>query len=793
VKAVTPEYITSAPVNWGHLLDGILTDYESFPAKGVAHGLQKEAIQNGWGARKSKSGKGWSFEFRLLTTGGPRLLTMADGGTTGLTGDKNFDRAALKHGEPIPDDQRLARFESVYESGGGEGPGLFGRGKLIFNVASKQHLIYYDSRTETGEYRFGERQIQDREYRQYREVLEGKNAEDKLAEVTSGRVKPLTKTGTRIIIVDPIDEVVEAVENGDFLNAVEETWWELILRYDATVSVEVEPSPSNAAAVPSDFGGLPQKSRDGWKVYYRENIPIDDGSPYRIKHLHLIVSPPEKLPRADLLGVVLHRRGMAIGTIRLSGVPSDLQQRLFGYVDLEPKLEDALVEARQENNTHYGFAYTTRVPYRQIRQTVQANFEDFLGRLGYKKPGTSPEEQVKRLAEDAQRELNTVLNALGVPGFGGGTDAAQLTLSVENLAFPSGTNEVHRGDLVSGFNFHLGNLGRKDQKLRWSVRTAERDTGLIETLFGPEDIDVKAGSYALTPSLEINLDGRYPAPGRVACTCEVVDVDGKLKIRRTFHLYLEITRPKPKELASIQLMMAEWPHHDSSRVNYGESIKNLLYQVENRTSLPMKVRLRLRTLWAKESNTPIKEIDSRDVEVGPFQVIPIKVPAVEVTEADYQEVGRDKVNLRMHATALEDTPDWDKSEKLAEQNTAFWIEMDPDYGFFDAIEYNKEGREAPRSRAVASDAGKRWTLSINITHPAYENTADDEDRRGDYIFEEMARQTVYVLIAMGKGDVLARQADLDKDEDVFEMTPEDLFKRVGFPITDHILAAYYGR
>jgi hypothetical protein len=154
-----PAYRSSPHTNWGALLEQIRTDYESFPAKGVAHGLQKEAIQNGWGARTSKKGQGWSFEFHLLTApDGTRLLTMTDGGTVGLGGDPDFDGSQLKGSEAIPDDQRLARFESAYESGGeNEGAGLFGRGKLIFNVASKRSLIYYDTLTQAGDYRLGKR------------------------------------------------------------------------------------------------------------------------------------------------------------------------------------------------------------------------------------------------------------------------------------------------------------------------------------------------------------------------------------------------------------------------------------------------------------------------------------------------------------------------------------------------------------------------------------------------------------------------------------------------------------
>ena len=82
-----PQIITSPSVNWSSFLNQIKRDYETPPAMGIAHGLQKDAIQNGWGARKNKKGTGWSFAFQLMKIqNGIYQLTMTDHGTTGLIG-----------------------------------------------------------------------------------------------------------------------------------------------------------------------------------------------------------------------------------------------------------------------------------------------------------------------------------------------------------------------------------------------------------------------------------------------------------------------------------------------------------------------------------------------------------------------------------------------------------------------------------------------------------------------------------------------------------------------------------
>lgn len=132
---------------WGSRIDEVTRGYRQPPAMGIPHGVQKDAIQNGWGARvyaKNKGGWGMSFEM-LRDRGGTRYLAINDWGTSGLTGQV-FDGP-----EDIPDqlppEERLARFENMNFSGSNYGPGLYGRGKLIFQAASESRDVIYDSLT----------------------------------------------------------------------------------------------------------------------------------------------------------------------------------------------------------------------------------------------------------------------------------------------------------------------------------------------------------------------------------------------------------------------------------------------------------------------------------------------------------------------------------------------------------------------------------------------------------------------------------------------------------------------
>ncbi len=790
------ELTSSPPVNWSRFLDQTRRDYETPPAKGLAHGLQKEAIQNGWGARDGR--KKWSFVFSLHPAKGKslRLLTMRDVGTVGLSGDPEFDLGGLGESEPVPPEQRLARFEAMFESGGSAaGPGLFGRGKLIFNAASKSKLILYDSLTKDGTYRFGIRQIVGRDYNQFPRIKEGDAAVAELKAETGGRLEPLDAPGTRITVVDPIDEVVDALEIGDFLRAVNETWWEIILKHRVEISVDLQPDPKELASVPAEFGNLPESNSKGWRVYHREamKLPVE-GHSFRIKKLHLLVAPPKQIVPPELTGLYVHRRGMRVGRINLSGMPLEIADRILGYVFLDTELEDALAE--QENTTHYGFSTHLRSPYRNVKHLVQTEFDHFLEELGLKKPETSAEEKVRRLAEDAQADLNGILNGLGVPGFGHGrATEPDVQLSVENLEFPGDTNQLANGDRIEGFHFKLQNTKRRPLTVTCRVHTFEWDSGVIEVLMPKQTIKIKPEAYTYTESMTITVKAPpYPKHSKIGCACEVTDEEGKLLAKKTFYFFIDLKPEIEDQLAEVRLISADWPREDSRRVDYGQAIENLVYELENRAALPMAARARVRTLWAAESNAPIDEaVHVEDVKLGPYQAVNLEVPAVAVDSGKYQEVHRGKINLRCHLVALAASGQWPKGSRLAESNTAFWLNVDPAYGFWEETVFHQGGPAEPRSEARSSDGGSRtWRLSINETHPAYLYTEPDEGRRKDYLFEEMARQTIYVLLQMNQEDVVAKLAELAKNQKIEDVAPADLVRDVSFKIVDKVLAAYYG-
>jgi hypothetical protein len=208
-------------------IEQIITEYEGDPAKGITHGVQKDAIQNGLGATTEKDiikafKHNWSFNFQLIEIGKKPALVFWDAGTTGLTGDIIDDDEIAKRAEADllggkHADQRLSRFLSRFISGGNTGPGTFGRGKLIFQAASNINHIAIDSfRSDDNEYVFLERKIKGKQLQQYKIPLRGSAAKEKIKEITENRLEPLETHGTRIVIFDVKKEVVDSF-NKSFL------------------------------------------------------------------------------------------------------------------------------------------------------------------------------------------------------------------------------------------------------------------------------------------------------------------------------------------------------------------------------------------------------------------------------------------------------------------------------------------------------------------------------------------------------------------------------------------------
>ncbi len=147
--------VSPGAINYIQLMNNVVEDYPL----GIAHGLQKDAVQNGSDARpENKKIKGdysdWRFDFILQEGKNGHLLIFEDFGTVGLTGELTADD--IKTNSYPSQNERWARWESLaFNKVEASDLGARGQGKLVMFASSENRQMAYDSLREDGTYRSG--------------------------------------------------------------------------------------------------------------------------------------------------------------------------------------------------------------------------------------------------------------------------------------------------------------------------------------------------------------------------------------------------------------------------------------------------------------------------------------------------------------------------------------------------------------------------------------------------------------------------------------------------------------
>ena len=226
----------------------------------ISHWLQKDGGQNCWDARKNLKNKDkkWKCVFELHENISIKndktnkiekktFVTITDYGTYGLTGRVLSDKDLLTN---LDLDERWGRFENyAFRNKLPKGAnakhllGSRGRGKYVFIAASKMSAggtkaTLYETRRDDGVYRLGRRTVQKLKAQTIHADQTSNPTAEEVLKSHSG-LSPIKHVGTRIIIPDPEDEVIDDFKDGTLRQFISETWWEIIQKYNAEFIVKV--------------------------------------------------------------------------------------------------------------------------------------------------------------------------------------------------------------------------------------------------------------------------------------------------------------------------------------------------------------------------------------------------------------------------------------------------------------------------------------------------------------------------------------------------------------------------
>jgi len=467
----------STVINWPNQLQSIVDGYEGY--KGLVHGVQKDAIQNGWDARKTKKGKNWKFTFELIQKKN-NYLAMTDEGTHGLTG-RVLRPEELQ--EDLPQNERWGRFENLAftkeHSTQFSTLGSRGRGKFIFLGASKNNEIIYDSLRDDGTYRLGVRTLTLIDSPTY--SWDGDEAKLMLVTITSGAIKPLEKVGTRVVIIEPVEELVEDFKSGNFLNYINETWWEIILKYSAKIIVKCD-GIEYCASIPEEFALLEEDSNKykSW-IKNKESIKIRN-TRFKLNKLQIMSDRENPIPK-HLQGISIQRGGMKVCAIEPRFLPQEIAESIYGFIRLDTSDELALLEA--EGPEHYSFNFRKALPW-AVRHYVEAELNVFAQKkLGWRSDLRKIRRQRQKDAERrALSAINQMAKKIGLMGIGtgsrkkdGGSRASKSLRIQMQVSFPrSNDQRVNYGESITNLSVRIINeeITPIKVKIRFFLRYYEK-------------------------------------------------------------------------------------------------------------------------------------------------------------------------------------------------------------------------------------------------------------------------------------------------------------------------------
>lgn len=519
--------------NYIQLAKNIADDYgydHSQLSQRLSHGVQKDAIQNAWDAKFHKTHKflkdNWKCEFELAEVAhGERILSIIDFGTSGLTGSMTTEdlKSEAISADELPKDEKWARWES-FGFTKGEGLGARGQGKMIFMLASADHTIYYDSLREDGTYRFGGSTATETGC----PLVHLDGQEGKQAIKSKLGLEPLSHIGTRVIIMNPVDEVVQDIQNGNLLSFVEETWWPNILKYEVGITVKHDGKVAKAG-VPEIFpirDDTPETKN--FKTWVRN---ADDFKKkkvgFKVKRLCAACNKDVVVDELHQ-GLACFRDGMKVDVIRFAD--KNLRDKVYGYVEFDEELETELRAI--EKPTHYAFKGTL---WTKLRHLVEQELDAF----GNKKLGLAIDSQALTNMRRSRAESRALAILRGITkdwpiskwskgggGGGNGGNGSHKTIGVRlsNLTFPN-PGDVPRldyGQKLEGFDIVVFNREANARDLSLDAFVLSGDSKILDITKESFQLESKSDKVFSKHSLEIRKED-FISPGEYRLRLNLID------------------------------------------------------------------------------------------------------------------------------------------------------------------------------------------------------------------------------------------------------------------------------
>lgn len=577
----------------------------------LCDGFQKDAIQNSIGASLTKKFKDWKCLIHVEETSKGRFLIVEDEGTCGLTG-QNISQTKIRelvdNENIIGPTERLARFSSLNNSSSDQqGAGLYGVGKTMYAIASKKFTYYFDSLTSEGKYVANVNKVGSTNDKAY----EGDAAKSYIEENTA--LSPKTTTGTRVIILDPDDEIVEGINNGSMEKYIQESWWIILFRLSADSGVYLNGKKVRQI----DNDSIPYVKK---KVF--ENDSFRDR---KIKRFGLFVAKDGDNP---FTGISYYRKGMKIGPIDIDvKIPEKIVDCLWGFIEVDEKWEADL--AIIEDNTHFGVAKNKKrtTTYQNLKLYVNEKLKEQLTEWGYLKKEKDAGEYLNEELAKLSKEVQSLFSSMSFPELGKGSKKADYVFRLMEVCFPEkSTARVTDHDHIT-FGVKIANNTAAKTKFNLQLDIESKESGIKSWQKTEVVVD---GNESSIVSFDFKINNNSAFDGEVndiVIKIKPVGVRGKIQQKSIRFAYNCDLKTSIQECVKLFLHSCVFPMKGSERVNGGDYLSNVSYRIDNRQNDNLAFTLRLR-LHSPEKDK-ICDFGAFVGEVAPYEeiIIDVVVPA----------------------------------------------------------------------------------------------------------------------------------------------------------------------
>lgn len=759
------------PTNWKSNIDQVVAGYETEPAKGLVHGFQKDALQNSWGARVNKKGTGWGTRFQLVENHFGTFLCVEDWGTKGMTGPNIPMHDINKMSGDLDPEYRLARFSAMNYSGGNEGAGLYGRGKLLFSAASKDYFFLFETLTEQDGYRANFKRMEGNSLKVENTAFEEEEAKDFIRNSTA--ITPINEVGSRIIIINPHHQIVKAIKNGQFLKYIEETWWRILLKYDATILVEYDGIVKKAKVPTIYMNAIEEKN--GWKAWKKGSYSIPNY--HGVKKIELFVS--ESDIEEDLGGIAYYRRDMKIGEVPIE-IPPKIQNKYFGFIEVDSNWEEEL--ALNEDLEHYGVKNKNKRCFQKLKSEVNNEHKTFMEDLGLIKKKASEDERLRQELTEISKGLDSFFSTINVDSIGNkGKKKEKIEVSWAGINFPDDSRErLTTGDKINNIHFKVKNNTGSTKKVQYKLNVLCRNHEVITIAEGTKDIQ---GSLEDTfGPFELLITSPVVKYEKNIINLEVINA-GKT-IQRQIPFYYDTTPVStPKHNFILKNTNINFPVEDTKRVNTNEYLKDIRYTIQNNTSEKAYIAFHLTTHNVAQSNELIESVVlKKDIILNSYDEIEIECPEIYFSKEIYgSKIERGRIELRARISAAEDFSEYEMAQELSKGSMiSVYFNQDPD-GIGNTFSDFRTLTEENGKRSDVTNIDGNWVFELYVKHPSYERIVDVEEQRKEYLAEEMLKQIVRAHIEEGNYAILNIDS-VQSHEELEELSAVELVQKIYYAI-----------